>query len=383
MPSDADASVAADPSAALDAAGDAFRATRSLLIPIDRGRWVRLAVIAAFVGGTVPGFGTEVAFQGGTLPDVLFPSGPVGIPTGGWPGMRPPTASLLAIAAVVGVVASVAAAVALAGATMAFVLVEGLTAAGGRVQVRAPFRRRLGAGLRLLGFRVTLAAVVLAVVGLPVAALWTSGLQLGVGVLALAVPYAVAVLAVGAVAFVASRLTTDLVVPTMVAADCGLLDGWRRLREAVRGQAVTLAVYLVARLVMGSVAATVVGVAAAVALGVLAVPVLVVFGALAVGVQAVGSPLAAAVVAGVGGLLFVPAAALVLGLVQAPVVVFFRYYSLFVLGLFDADLDLVADRREPAESDADDGTAAGREGGWTFDSEDTDEKAGGTDTGWR
>jgi hypothetical protein len=393
MPSEADATGDGDPAAALDAAGDAFRATRSLLVPIDRGRWLRLAVIAAFVGGTVPGLGTEVTFQGGTLPTPSVPSVPVsGIPTGGWPGVGPPTAAVLVGAAVVGAVVTAAAAVAFVGATMAFVLVDGLTAAEGRVRVRGPFRRRLGAGLRLLGFRVSLLVVVAAVVGLPVAALTASGVQfgLGVGVVALAVPYLLAVVAVGAVAFVVSRLTTDLVVPTMVAADCGVIEGWRRLRAALRGQVLTLVVYLVARIVMGSVAGMIVGVAAAVALAVVAFPFLVVFGPLAAGVQFVGSPLAAAVVVGIGALLFVPTAALAVGLVQAPVVVFFRYYSLFVLGLFDADLDMVTELRDPTTSEGGDGTGSGAGtgadeggGGWTFDHPDRDEGADGSDPEWR
>jgi hypothetical protein len=344
-----------DPRSVVDALGEAISATRSLLVPVDSARWLRLAVIAVFVGGTVPSAGGQVSVPADpTWNWVEFPVPlPSGIPTGGTPGFGPPPSSVfLVVAAAVGLVVAFALAVGFVGATMEFVLVDGLV--DRTVRVRDPFRRHVGDGLRLLGFRVTLLLGLLALVGGPILAVVGGGVSLGVGgaaVLVLAVPFALFA-GIGAVlAFVVSRLTTDFVVPTMVATDCGVLDGWRRVVAASRPSLAAVAVYVLARLILGTLAASVVGIVGVLALALVAIPFVVGFGLLAGGLFAVGSQGAVTTVVAIGVVVFTPVAALTLGVVQAPIVSFFRYYALFVLGRLDADLDLVAELRETTDHD--------------------------------
>ena len=62
---------------AIEDLDDAYRATRSLLLPIDRSLWIRLAVVALFVAG--PSFGFNGA-QGSVPVDAGDPTAGPGDP---------------------------------------------------------------------------------------------------------------------------------------------------------------------------------------------------------------------------------------------------------------------------------------------------------------
>jgi hypothetical protein len=351
-------------SIAVDALDDAGRATRDLLLPVDVGRWLRLAVIAVFVGGLGGGGGGggananagSVNVGSGDLPVPPFGPGPGAGRAGGLLPVTP-TRVVLLVAGVLAAVVLLWLVFAAVAGVMEFVLLDAVTTRD--VRIRAPFRRDLGPGLRLFAFRLGLLLLGLAVVAPLVVGAFGLGLGPGalVASLLLLVPLVVVLGLLGALV---SRLTTDLVVPTMAAEGVGVLRGWRRLLPEVRANLRAFALYVVVRVVLGVAAAVAVGLVTGFVVVVLAVPFLLVGGGLALALSAAGG---GAGVLAVAAVLAVPAALLGLlavGAVQAPVVVFFRYYALFVLGAVVPSLDLVPDLRDETEDAADD--AAGDDG---------------------
>jgi hypothetical protein len=331
---------------AITALDDARDATESLLWPPDRGTWIRLAIIAFFVGGV--GF---PSFSGNT--------GNVSVPTDGPPGGTPSLpvdAELLVAVALVVVAVAVVIGLLLGviGAVMEFVLVEGLRSRD--VHIRAPFSEYLRSGLRLFGFRFAFTLLWLLVVGVPVAliVLGWAGIPVGPEIFLLAIPLVFLLVVLGFVTSIVLGLTTDFVVPAMLVEDLGVLAGWRRVLPVLRREWKEILLYMLVRfglsILVGIAVAIVVGLLALIA----AIPFVVVGGVLAFGVFSVGSgPIGTAAIAvlAVLALLF-GLVLLAIGLaVQVPVVTFFRYYALSLLGYLDPSLDLVG-VSEPADADA-------------------------------
>lgn len=335
---------------ALDCVDDALEATRAFLVPVDRGRWLRLAVVAFFLSG---------ASGVSSAPNVSLNAGPEEIPFEGGPpldGDFPPGSPaelvdqfLPLLIGLAVVFAGVGLLFLLAGSVMEFVLVDALRTES--VTVRASAREHLGAGVALFLFRVALGAVVLGLLGglgylLVVPALGTGGAPLAVGVLLLLL----AGLLVGLAAALVHGLTTDFVVPTMIHEDRGLTSAWSRFWPVLRDDLGQFAVYVVVRFVL-----TVgVGIVASVATGIAAVVVGVPF-ALLGGVAFLGFggelTVASAVVFGLVAAAFVLTLLAVTAVVQVPLKTFTRYYELLVLGDVEPDLDLVAERRRAIRSE--------------------------------
>lgn len=316
---------------------DALAATRAFLLPVDAGRWLRLAVVALFVagaGGTnAPSL--QYAASGGTSVDAP-PVGPA------VPGDLPvDLRAVLVVLAVVALVAGLAFAV--VAAVMEFVLVESLRTES--VSVRAYARAHLGRALQLFGFQLALGLGVAAVAGgLVAVALWPALAAdtpaLSVAALVLVVPF---VLAVVLAALAVNWLTTAFVVPTMIADERGLLDGWRRFWPVLRAAPVE---YLAVGLVYAAIV-VVAGIAVGIGTGVGAVVLAVPFGLLGALALALAGPVPAVGFALLSVVVVAYALSLlsVVALLEVPVVTYLRYYVLFVLGDTDADLDLVAERR--------------------------------------
>lgn len=328
---------------ATDALDDARWATQSLLWPIDTGRWLRLALIVLFVGGA----GGGVPSGGGNVGNVDVgepapPSTDVG------PALADvPTALVAAGAALLVLAVLVVLALILLGPVMEFVLVEGLRT--GTVRVRRPFRRYLGAGLQLLLFRLALLIAIAAAVLVPIAGVVLAGMSVSAAFLALLLPFMFVLFAAALLYGVVMRLTTDFVVPTMIAEGRGIVDGWRRVFPLLRREWREFGLYLVLRFVLGIAA----GIAAGLAMGALALLAALPFAAVG---ALVFLGLGGAGALGLAGLVALGALALgwllcviVVGLfVQVPVVTYFRYYALCFLGEEDPALDLVADIRDAA-----------------------------------
>lgn len=333
---------------AVDDIGDAYEATRAFLLPFALRRWLKLALVVFFLGGASAGF------PGGFDFDVPV-NQPTGLgPLGGGPGpvvgpadgvdIEPFLPVILAVGALVVVLGF---AFAVVGSVMEFVFVASLREE--RVAIGRYFGRYWSKGLRLLGFRIVLALLTVTVVAGPVVVaavtLFDSNTGVGgaLGALALLVPLLSFVALLAAVLY---GFTTVFVVPIMLLEDRGVLSAWKRFWPTLRGQWKQYLAYVVLELVLSVAIGVVVALFTGLVLAVLAVP----FGALgALTVIASGGfadlSLPVAVLLGVGAFVFALLALLLTALVQVPVLTYFRYYALFVLGDTDESLDLVAERR--------------------------------------
>ena len=343
---------------AIENIGDAYEATRAFLFPFSLRRWLKLALVVFFVGGASLGSGFQGGFEFDTPvnqpigPDVGPAAGPGGgVADGAAIGQFLPLIIGLAALALLIVLAF-----AVVGSVMEFVLVASLREE--TVTIRRFVGRYWRKGLRLLGFRVGLWLLTAALVAVPVAAVAVVfvGPDTRIGgaaiALALLVPFALLVALVAALAY---GFTTVFAVPIMLLEDRGVLSAWRRLWPTLRGQWKEYLAYVVLEALLSIAVGVAVGVLTALALVGLAIP----FGALgaltvvAGGGMASLSPVAIALLA-VGALVFAILAIVLTALVQVPVLTYFRYYALFVLGDTDESLDLVPERRRRVRETRDD-----------------------------
>ena len=323
---------------AVDNISDAFTATRAFLFPFSLRRWLKLALVVFFIAGASLGSG----FQGGFDAPVNQPTGPDFGPAGG-ADVEQFVPMILALAALALVLAL---AFVVISSVMEFVFVAALREE--EITVRRYFKRYWGKGLRLLGFRIGLWLLTAAIVAIPVAAAVVSfdagtGVGWAAGALLVLVPL---LLLFGLVIALTYGFTTVFVVPVMLLEDRGVLSAWGRFWPTLRGQWKQYLAYVVLELVLSVAVGVAVALVTGLALVVLAIP----FGALgALTVVADGGladlSLVALALLGVGALVFGLLVFLVTALVQVPVLTYFRYYALFILGDTDESLDLVPERR--------------------------------------
>jgi len=324
---------------------DARDATEALLRPVDRGRWLRLALIALFVGvgsGAPTGGNLNVPSGGGGS------GAPPEMPAPSIPDVGSMAAVLLGVAALIVLLAILWS---LIGAVMEFVLIAGLRDRD--VSIREPFRANVGSGLRLFGFRLVVGLGSLLVIGLPLLAVFGLGISVSPVILLLLVPLVMAFSVVALLARIALGLTTDFVVPTMLAEGLGVLDGWRRLWPTLRAEWKQTALYVVAKFVLGIAVNLAVSLVVLLAALIVAIPFALVGGGLFLAASAAGATAVGWVFVGVLVALFVLVMIAVGLLVQVPALTFVRYYSLSVLGMLVPELDLVGVDR-PSEEDGDD-----------------------------
>lgn len=337
--------------AALSALGDAVDATRELLLPVDRGLWLRLAVVVFFLSGgsgvgSLSNASSQTAGSGtGELPADVAPMELLD-------EFLPIIIGLAVLAAIVGL------AFALVGAVMEFVLVDALSTEA--VSVRAMFREHVRKGLSLFVFQLLLFLTTAGIIGgVGFLTVWpaieSGGAALAVGILLTALVG----FAVGLVAVLTYVFTVSFVVPTMLVEDRGLRAAWGRFWTVLRNNLGEFLVYLPVRIaVMIGV-----GIAAGIVTGIVAAALLIPFGILAgivfltsgvaLSVGAVGSlPLGLLLVLGALAVLYVLVLFVVTAFVQVPLKTFTRYYELFVLGDIEPDLDLVSERREKLRADS-------------------------------
>lgn len=324
---------------AFDDIDDALDATRAFLLPLDRGRWLRLALVVLFLGGT----GFNIPFGGFNAPS-------------GDPGTAPPAdtpeitnAVILAIAAVVAVVLLLGLAYMFVGSVMEFVFVRSLAAES--VSLREYARENLRRGARLFGFRIGLAVLGLVVFGL-MAAIALLPLLLGdaVAITVLAVLVLAPVFLIGALVFgVVNAFTTAFVVPIMLAEERGVLAAWRRLWPTVREHWKEYGVYAVVSWAF----AIGLGIAVGVAMGVVAIVLLIpalLLGLLSFGLLTVVPPIGFVAIAATIAV-YLLALFVAYALAQVPVQTYLRYYALLVLGDTNEAFDIIADRRAEIRAD--------------------------------
>ncbi|MFC6988312.1 hypothetical protein ACFQJD_05550 [Haloplanus sp. GCM10025708] len=332
---------------AFEALSDARQATEDLLLPIDRGTWLRLAVLAFFLGG-----GGGAPAQGGGTSGTT----PGDVPAEELPQVPAVESLLLVVVAVALLAVAVVVAWMFVGAVMEFVLVTGLR--DREIHLRRPFRANLGRGLWLFGFRLALGLVGLALVAVPLLAIFGLGFGVTPAAFLLVLP-AVAVFGLVALVFgVINRLTTDFVVPAMLVEDRGILDGWRRVWPLVRSEWKEVGLYVLLRFALAMGAGFAVGIATLLVGLVVAIPFALVGGAVYLGLSALGGPgLAGWVVLGLLGVLFLLSVLVASLVLQVPVLAYLRYYALSALGRIDATLDLVGVETSSADGDAEGGAA--------------------------
>jgi hypothetical protein len=343
---------------AIDALSDARTATQSLLLPFDVGTWLRLAVVAFFVGtGTNASLTTNTGSVGSSTPTApVAPGGEFVPPAGSIPAL-PPVRSLVALALGVAVLLfALFLAYAIAGAIFEYVFVVGV--AERVVRIRSPFRSNVGNGLRLFGFKFALGFVVFAIVAVPLAAyVLLSGAAIGVELLLLGIPVLVLGVVAGLLALLVAQLTRDFVVPTMLVEGCGVLDGWRRVLPTMRTEWEEFALYVVLRVTLGILAGALLAVAIGLVALLTAVPFLLVGGLVAFALSLAGvAPftLTGLALFGAVGLLYVAVLAVASLFVTVPVITYFRYYSLYFLGAVDAELDIVSETERVSDAGGED-----------------------------
>ncbi|WP_292521225.1 hypothetical protein [Methanoculleus sp.] len=286
----------------------ALQRTKSLLWPIRWGVWLRLAVIALFVGGGISFPSTSgYNFGDGDLPPGVMES---------LPAIAPLIVALFIVVLAIAIIWWII------GTVMQFVFVDMLRKDD--IHIRPFFGKRLGKGVRLFVFQVALTLVlILAMVALIIMLVGLGGS--GVGGAALILVFIPFVLVAALLFGIVFLLTNDFVVPIMIHEDCGVIEGWQRLIETISANIWQSVVYVVTRLILGLVAGIVQAVLVVLALLVIAIPFVL-----------IGIVLLAALMANYVLLLVLLIPYLIIAipvalLIAVPFVTFFRYYGLLVL----------------------------------------------------
>ncbi len=314
--------------------GDAFTVAREFLLPFDFRRWLKLAVVAFFIGGGMNFPGAQFNTSAGSERILAE-----GIP------ISPPTELVPIIAAVVAVVVGIGLLFAIVGAIMEFVFVESLHS--GAVSIRRYWSRRWRQGLRLFGFRILIGlpmfAIVIGWLALFFVPLLTgvAGPILPFGAFILGIPV---IFVLGLLYGLVSAFTTVFVVPIMIKNDCGVLAAWRPLWGSIKAEPKQYLAYAV----IGFLLTIAAGILTSVAVGLGAIVVLVplgLFAAITYFTVSFSSTVGFAILVALA-VVFVAAIVLLSALVQVPVVAYLRYYALLVLGDIEAEFDIIPERRD-------------------------------------
>jgi MFS family permease len=324
---------------ALQDIDDAIAATRSFLWPFDFGRWLKLAFVVFFLGGT----GSANPAQFGNTTSSTTPSDPGQLPSlSEIVNSLTPTEWAI-IGAIVGAIILIGVGFAFVGAVMEFVFVESIRRE--RVSIRSYWGERWRQGGRLLGFRLVVGLLSLVVAGGAIAAaawpLLTGNGSFSVVLLLLAIGVA---FVVAIVSSLVNGFTTQFVVPVMIAENRTVLAAWRRFWPTLTSQWKQYLVYVFVRFVLSIAVGLVVGIVTFVGMLVLAIPFVIVGvgGVALLSVSEIaGGALIAITIALFILLLFVLAL-----LLSVPVQTFLRYYALLVLGDTEAAFDLVDEQRQ-------------------------------------
>jgi hypothetical protein len=314
---------------------DALEATKAFLLPFEFRRWLRVAFVAFFLGGLGANFSTPSLVTGGGE----FPSG------------QPPEGFWLVAGAVVTLVVLVGVAFAAVRGVMDLVLLEALREED--VDLQRFWSARWRQGLQLFGFRFGVTLAGLTLVALPVGLVYVGSESDSTGTVALGVLLLVPVLAVVPAGMALLKgFTASFVAPTMLLNDVGVLAGWRRFWSTLAGDWKEFAGYAVVNfglLLMVGVALSLGAVVGALVLAVPFTPVVLVGNVVGEAV-----PLAGTLVLAGAGALYAVAVVVLAAFVKAPLIVFLRFYALFVLGDVDDALDLVPVTRQAVRSAPDD-----------------------------
>ena len=327
---------------AVDSVDEAIDASQSFLSPIELGKWLRLVLIALFVG--VGGGGVSVFFNLASLPGSM-PAEPTPVPTE--PSLETLPVEPIVVAAIVGAIILLNLTLGLLSEILRLVFYDALRT--GTVRIRGPARRRVGQALRLFGFKlfvgIVFALPFVVVIGVGVATSWPAIDVGGAALVGVAVLAALGSLLWILTNLVVMRVTQEFVTPVMVRTDSGVLAGWRRFWPVLREDLDQFAVYVVVHFLLLLAIALGQSLVGAILFGIIGtvgalVGLLVVVGVFG-GLNATLASTVGAVAVGVIVLLTLLVVAIVYLPIKVVVLTYVFSYELSVLGAADDELRLL------------------------------------------
>ncbi len=299
---------------AADAIDEAVEKTRSFLFPFSVGRWFRLLIIVFLLEGAPARSGStdfSLSSSANVTPELLI---------GG-------AVFMLVLFVFFGLIGSV----------MRFVLLESLRTDS--IHLRQYFRQQFWNGVRLFLFET---GVILVVFLLSV----SFGLVFGPGLLGEATSMALVFLGIAVIVFsigVLLDFTSSFVAPVMLLEDRGVIDGWQQFWPTLKTEWKQYVLYVLLNGLL-TIMASIIGAVAIMAVGLLIVVGIVVIAALGFVVSDTIGLILLMVVGLLGVLLILGSLCALLILIG----IYFRYYSLLVLGKTNVEFDLLSAADDPA-----------------------------------
>lgn len=243
----------------------AIARTKDILIPVKRGVWLRLALIALFVGGSAGGF--EMGCQDDTF---HFPQGLNTVDLSAF-GQELPAVVVAIIA--FGIV------YALMSGIFQFVFFDAVR--DNNIVIKDYFSREIGNGLRYFAFLFALSAMFFILLLIPVVLVLFGTVIVDAGTVVqratLIIGYVAYAVVLGIPYLMAVMFTTDFVVPIMRIDRCGILAGWSRCVRLFEGMWNQAVVYAGMKILFVLVMSIVVGLMVAITAGIAGVPVFLIF----------------------------------------------------------------------------------------------------------
>nr|WP_319540527.1 hypothetical protein [uncultured Methanospirillum sp.] len=301
---------------------EALNRTRTLLWPPRTGVWIRLAIIALFLGGVV---------VNPLRTDTTLAGVPVGMPgpeaITEYANLVVTLAAGLFVAGVIYVVIS---------SLLQFIFVDCLST--NTILLTRTLKLRWGKGIRLVGFYIFLLLIILISMIILTLMILVPGMQTGRFDLArfmiLIIETLLALLIVLIPVWIMAILTADFLVPVMIVDDCGILAGWKRMIGLFSGRWMDVGIYTGLKILLIFISGMILGVV----IFLISIP-LGLLGAVASvgsGLTSMQNP-AGIITLGVG----TGAMILISLFLLVPLITFFRYYSLVVLRDLDPAYDLL------------------------------------------
>jgi hypothetical protein len=328
------------PKSAVDVIGPAFEHTRKQLIETFRvGQWARIAVLALATGEMSSGSGCNSGFKALSSLPSRFPSpsqnfvdpGDLLSGLGLGPGL---IISMVIVAAVGFLILGLV--YLYVSSVSRFQLFESVLRRN--CELGESWRRWQGQGLRYFGWQLALSIVGLGVAGilfipvlLPLVPILKGHGAPGPGFLLALLPMILVFVVFGLIMALIGLLTKDFVIPLMAVDNLGVIEGWRRLLQIMKGQKGAYAGYVGMKIVMAIGASVVFGIASGIVAAIVMVP-FVILGVVIVllghggGLSWNAVTITAAIVAGT---ILLAVLLYVIALVCVPVAVFFPAYAIY------------------------------------------------------
>ncbi|PKL59142.1 MAG: hypothetical protein CVV33_09355 [Methanomicrobiales archaeon HGW-Methanomicrobiales-4] len=211
---------------------EAFNRTATLLWPPRTGIWLRLAIVALFLGGgMINPLRTD---------DMQVSGVQTSLPgTGIISGYMTVLLTVLGIFLIIGLIYIVFSAV------FQFVFVDCLSS--GEILLTRTFRLRWKKGLHLVFFYIILLALILVSAFMVTLTIIIPALLYEnpdfIRILILLIETLVILLIILIPVWILAILTADFVVPVMIVDDCGIITGWRRVITLFQGRWTEAAIY--------------------------------------------------------------------------------------------------------------------------------------------